>query len=164
MFACDHEGVRADAVILGKALSGGFYPVSAVVGDPDLLGLFQPGEHGSTFGGNPLAAAVARAALAVIRDEHLAERAEELGAYFTEQLAEMPSPHVREVRGRGLLIGVELKKSAGGARRFCEALQQKGILAKETHEDVIRFAPPLVIDRPTIDASLPAIREVLNLP
>ncbi len=164
MFACDHEGVRPDLVILGKALSGGFYPVSAVVGDAALLGLFAPGEHGSTFGGNPLGAAVARAALAVIRDEHLAERADELGTYFTEQLAEIPSPHVKEVRGKGLLIGVELKKSAGGARRFCEALQQRGVLAKETHADVIRFAPPLVIDRATIDAVLPAIREVLNLP
>jgi ornithine--oxo-acid transaminase len=164
MFACDHEAVRPDVVILGKALSGGFYPVSAVVGDAELLGLFEPGEHGSTFGGNPLGAAVARAALAVIRDEHLAERANELGTYFAEQLAEIPSPHVKEVRGKGLLIGVELKKSAGGARRFCEALQQRGLLAKETHADVIRFAPPLVIDKATIDGVLPTIREVLNLP
>jgi ornithine--oxo-acid transaminase len=163
MFACDHEGVRPDLVILGKALSGGFYPVSAIVGDAALLGLFEAGEHGSTFGGSPLAAAVGRAALAVIRDERLAERADDLGTYFTEQLAEMPSPHVREVRGKGLLIGVELKKSAGGARRFCEALQARGLLAKETHEDVIRFAPPLVIDRATIDSVLPTIREVLNL-
>jgi ornithine--oxo-acid transaminase len=163
MFACDHEGVRPDLVILGKALSGGFYPVSALVGDARLLGLFEPGEHGSTFGGNPLAAAVSRAALAVIRDEHLAERADKLGTYFAEQLAEIPSPHVKEVRGKGLLIGVELKKSARGARRFCEALQHEGILAKETHEDVIRFAPPLVIDKQTIDDVLPAIRAVLNL-
>lgn len=164
MFACDHEEVRPDVVILGKALSGGFYPVSAIVADSQLLGLFEPGEHGSTFGGNPLAAAVARAALAVIRDERLAERADELGTYFAEQLVEMPSPHVREVRGKGLLIGVELKKTAGGARRFCEALQREGILAKETHEDVIRFAPPLVIDKETIDTVLPAIRAVLNQP
>jgi ornithine--oxo-acid transaminase len=163
MFGCDHENVRPDLVILGKALSGGFYPVSAVVGDSQLMGLFEPGEHGSTFGGNPLAAAVARAALAVIRDEHLAERADKLGAYFAEQLAEIPSPHTKEVRGKGLLIGVELKKSAGGARRFCEALQQAGILAKETHQDVIRFAPPLVIDKETIDEVLPGIRAVLNL-
>lgn len=162
LFACQHEGVRPDLVIIGKALSGGFYPVSAVLGDAPLLGLFEPGEHGSTFGGNPLAAAVARAALAVLRDERLAERAAELGTYFLDQLSEIPSPHVREVRGRGLLIGVELKKSAGGARRFCEALQERGILAKETHEDVIRFAPPLIIDRATIDEALPAIREVLN--
>ena len=164
LFACEHESVRPDAVIVGKALSGGFYPVSAVLADAPLLGLFEPGEHGSTFGGNPLAAAVARAALAVIRDEQLAERAAELGDYFTEQLAEIPSLHFKEVRGKGLLIGVELKKSAGGARRFCEALQARGILAKETHADVIRFAPPLVIDKSTIDWALPAIRDVLNLP
>jgi ornithine--oxo-acid transaminase len=163
LFACDHEGVRPDAVIVGKALSGGFYPVSAVLADETLLGLFSPGEHGSTFGGNPLAAAVARAALAVIRDEHLAARADEFGTYFMEQLAEIPSPHVKEVRGRGLLIGVELKPSAGGARRFCEALEAEGILAKETHEHVIRFAPPLIIDRETIDWALPSIRQVLNM-
>jgi ornithine--oxo-acid transaminase len=163
MFGCDHEGVRPDIVIVGKALSGGFYPVSAILADEPLLGLFAPGEHGSTFGGNPLAAAVARAALAVIRDERLPERAQEMGTYFSEQLAEMPSPHVKEVRGKGLLIGVELKPQAGGARRFCEALQTKGILAKETHEHVIRFAPPLVIDKATIDEVLPAIREVLNM-
>jgi ornithine--oxo-acid transaminase len=163
MFGCDHEGVRPDIVIVGKALSGGFYPVSAILADEPLLGLFAPGEHGSTFGGNPLAAAVARAALAVIRDERLPERAQEMGTYFSEQLAEMPSPHVKEVRGKGLLIGVELMPQAGGARRFCEALQKKGILAKETHEHVIRFAPPLVIDKATIDEVLPAIREVLNM-
>jgi len=163
LFACDHEGVRPDAVIVGKALSGGFYPVSAVLADEALLGLFSPGEHGSTFGGNPLAAAVGRAALRVIRDEQLAARAEELGTYFMEQLAEIPSPHVKEVRGKGLLIGVELKPSGGGARRFCEALQASGILAKETHENVIRFAPPLIIDRETIDWALPSIRRVLNM-
>jgi ornithine--oxo-acid transaminase len=125
--------------------------------------LFTPGEHGSTFGGNPLAAAVARASLAVIREERLAERADELGTYFMEQLAEIPSPHVKEVRGKGLLIGVELKRQAGGARRFCEALQDKGILAKETHENVVRFAPPLVIDKGTIDWALPFIRDVFNM-
>ncbi|MFN2121639.1 MAG: ornithine--oxo-acid transaminase [Anaerolineales bacterium] len=163
LFACDHEGVRPDIVIVGKALSGGFYPVSAVLADETLLGLFTPGEHGSTFGGNPLGAAVARAALRVIRDEHLAARADELGTYFMEQLAEIPSPHVEEVRGKGLLIGVELKPSAGGARRFCEALREGGILAKETHQDVIRFAPPLIIERKTIDWALPSIRQVLNM-
>jgi len=163
LFACDHEGVRPDVMIIGKALSGGFYPVSAVLADASLLGLFEPGEHGSTFGGSPLAAAVARAALAVIRDEKLSERAETLGTYFIEQLVEIPSPHVKEVRGKGLLIGVELKEDAGGARRFCEALQARGILAKETHEKVIRFAPPLVIDKNTIDWALPAVREVLNI-
>jgi ornithine--oxo-acid transaminase len=163
LFACDHEEVRPDMVIIGKALSGGFYPVSAVLADKPLLGLFKPGDHGSTFGGNPLAASVARAALRVMREEKLAERSAQLGEYFMEQLTEIPSPHVKEVRGRGLLIGVELKPEAKGARRFCEALQQKGILAKETHEHVIRFAPPLVIDRETIDWALPSIREVLNM-
>ncbi len=163
LFACDHEGVRADVMVVGKALSGGFYPVSAVLADEPILGLFTPGEHGSTFGGNPLGAAVARASLSVIREEKLSERSEELGTYFMEQLAEIPSPHVKEVRGKGLLIGVELKPVAGGARRFCEALQDRGILAKETHEHVIRFAPPLVIDKDTIDWTLPRIREVLNM-
>jgi len=164
LFACDHEGVRPDILILGKALSGGFYPVSAVLADRPILGLFRPGEHGSTFGGNPLAAAIARAALRVIREERLPERAAEMGAYFFEQLMEIPSPHVKEVRGKGLLIGVELKPEAGGARRFCEALRQEGILAKETHEHVIRFAPPLIIRREEIDWALPRIRRVLNMP
>ena len=163
LFAAQHEDVRPDAMIIGKALSGGFYPVSAVLADTALLGLFEPGEHGSTFGGNPLAAAVARASLRVIREEKLAERSLQLGAYFMEQLSEIPSPHVKEVRGKGLLIGVELKPEAKGARRFCEAMQGRGILAKETHDNVIRFAPPLVIDKETIDWALPAIRDVLNM-
>ena len=163
LFASHHEDVRPDVVIVGKALAGGFYPVSAVLADKPILGLFTAGEHGSTFGGNPLAAAVARASLKVIRDEKLAERSAELGEYFIEQLTEITSPHVKEVRGKGLLIGVELKPEAGGARRFCEALKGKGILAKETHDNVIRFAPPLVIDKETIDWALPSIREVLNM-
>ncbi len=163
LFACDHENVRPDMTIIGKALAGGFYPVSAVLADKDLLGLFSPGEHGSTFGGNPLGAAVARASLQVMVDEKLAERADELGTYFMEQLAEIPSPHVKDVRGKGLLIGMELKPEAKGARRFCEALQDRGILVKETHQHVIRFAPPLVIDKETIDGILPSIREVLNM-
>lgn len=163
LFAAHHEDVRPDVVIVGKALAGGFYPVSAVLADTAILGLFKPGEHGSTFGGNPLAAAVARASLKVIRDEKLAERSAQLGEYFMEQLSEIPSPHLKEVRGKGLLIGVELKPEAKGARRFCEALQKKGILAKETHDNVIRFAPPLVIDKETIDWAIPAIREVLNM-
>ena len=162
LFAAQHENVRPDITIIGKALAGGFYPVSAILADKPLLDLFQPGEHGSTFGGNPLAAATARAALGVIVEENLVERAAEIGDYFIEQLTEIPSPHVKEVRGKGLLIGVELKKSAGGARRFCEALGSKGILAKETHVHTIRFAPPLVIDKETIDWALPLIREVLN--
>ena len=150
-------------MLIGKALSGGFYPVSAVLADEPIMGLLKPGEHGSTFGGNPLGAAVARASLRVIREENLAARAEMLGTYFMEQLAEIPSSHVKEVRGKGLLIGVELKPEAGGARRFCEALQERGILAKETHRHVIRFAPPLVIDKETIDWALPSIREVLYM-
>ena len=164
LFAVDHESVRPDIVIIGKALSGGFYPVSAILADRELLGLFQPGEHGSTFGGNPLGAAVARAALRVLTDENLIENAARLGEYFEEHLAEIPSPHVKEVRGKGLLIGVELKVEAGGARRFCEALKNKGILAKETHEHVIRFAPPLVITKSEIDWAIPSIREVLAMP
>ena len=163
LFACDYENVRPDIMIIGKALSGGFYPISAALADEAIMGLLTPGEHGSTFGGNPLGAAVARASLRVIREENLAERSEILGAYFIEQLAEIPSPHVKEVRGKGLLIGVELKPEAQGARRFCEALQACGILAKETHQHVIRFAPPLVIDKETIDWALPRIREVLNM-
>jgi len=163
LFACQHEEVRPDVTVVGKALSGGFYPVSAVLADRAYLGLFTPGEHGSTFGGNPLAAAIARAALKVIVEEKLVERAAQVGEYFIEQLSEIPSQHVREVRGKGLLIGVELKHESGGARRFCEALQEKSILAKETHEHVIRFAPPLVIDKETIDWALPLIREVLNM-
>jgi ornithine--oxo-acid transaminase len=163
LFACQHEEVRSDVTVVGKALSGGFYPVSAVLADRAHLGLFTPGEHGSTFGGNPLAAAIARAALKVIVEERLVERTAQVGEYFIEQLSEIPSPHVKEVRGKGLLIGVELKHESGGARRFCEALQDKGILAKETHEHVIRFAPPLVIDKETIDWALPRIREILNM-
>jgi ornithine--oxo-acid transaminase len=163
LFAAEHEGVRPDMTIIGKALSGGFYPISAVLADEPLMGLFTPGEHGSTFGGNPLAAAIGRAALAVIRDEHLIENAEKLGNYFMDQLAEIPSKHVKEVRGKGLLIGVELHPEAKGARRFAEKLKEEGILAKETHEHVLRFAPPLVIDKDTINWALPKIRETLQM-
>jgi ornithine--oxo-acid transaminase len=163
MFACDHESVHPDMVIIGKALAGGFYPVSAVVADPELLGLFQAGEHGSTFGGNPLGMAVARASLRVLVEENMVENSAKMGEYFIEQLIEISSPHVKEVRGKGLLIGVELYPKARGARRFCEALANQGILAKETHENVIRFAPPLIIDRATLDWAIPRIREVLNM-
>ena len=161
LFACDHEDVRPDVMVIGKALSGGFYPVSAVLGDDEVLGLLQPGDHGSTFGGNPLGAAVAREALAVLIDEHMIDNAAEMGDYFQEQLAEINSPHVKDVRGQGLLIGVELKPEAGGARRFAEALQKRGILCKETHQHVLRFAPPLVITREEIDWALERIRPVL---
>lgn len=163
LFACDHEDVRPDVIILGKALSGGFYPVSAVLADRPIMGLIQAGEHGSTFGGNPLGAAIARAAIKVIVEERLTDNAAELGEYFIEQLAEIPSRHVREVRGKGLLIGVELKPEAGGARRFAEALKTEGLLVKETHQNVIRFAPPLIIDRDTLDWAIPRIRSVLTM-
>jgi ornithine--oxo-acid transaminase len=163
LFACDHEDVKPDVMIIGKALAGGFYPVSAVMTNENILGLFQPGEHGSTFGGNPLGSAIARAALRVITDEKLIENAATLGEYFMDQLEEIPSKHVKNVRGKGLLIGVELKDAAGGARRFCEKLRTKGILAKETHENTIRFAPPLVITKEIINWALPLIREVLMM-
>lgn len=163
LFACDYEHVRPEIMIIGKALSGGFYPVSAILADQPLLGLFEPGDHGSTFGGNPLAAAIARAALKVIRDEHLPEKAAEMGDYFSAKLREIKSPHIKEIRGKGLLIGIELNPEAGGARRFCEALLKKRILAKETHENVIRLAPPLIIDRKTIDWAIPRLRQVLRM-
>ena len=163
LFASEHDGIKPDIMVIGKALSGGVYPVSAVLASHDIMGLFKPGEHGSTFGGNPLACAVGRAALRVIAEERLVENSAALGEYFLEQLEEIPSPQVKEVRGKGLFIGVELYPAAGGARRFCEALKDKGILCKETHDNVIRFAPPLVIDKDTIDWALPAIRDVLNM-
>ena len=163
VFACDHENVKPDMMIIGKALSGGFYPVSAVLADRWLMVLFQPGEHGSTFGGNPLGAAVARAAIDVLKDENLSENAALMGEYFSDHLAEIPSKHVKEVRGKGLLIGVELKASAGGGRRFAEALKEQGILIKETHENGLRIAPPLTIDRETIDWALERIFPVLTM-
>lgn len=161
-FAAQHEGVRPDVTIIGKALSGGMYPISAVLADDPVLGLFLPGEHGSTFGGSPLAAAVAVAALEVLDEEHLAERANELGNYFMSKLREIDAPMVKEIRGRGLLIGVELYPEAGGARRYCEMLQEAGILAKETHDHVIRFAPPLIIEKETLDWAIEIIADVLK--
>ena len=162
MFAHHYEDVHPDGLIVGKALSGGFYPVSAFLATEELMGVFKPGDHGSTFGGNPLAAAIGRAALDVLVEEDLPSRAAEMGAYFLNRLRNIPSSHVKEVRGKGLLIGVELKKEAGGARRFCEALAAEGVLSKETHEHVIRFAPPLVITREEIDWALPRIEKVLT--
>ncbi|MCI0396427.1 MAG: ornithine--oxo-acid transaminase [Chloroflexi bacterium] len=161
LFACDHEGVRPDITIVGKALSGGFYPVSAILADKEILGLFRPGDHGSTFGGNPLGAAVARAALQVLVEEDLIGRSRELGEYFLGRLQRLESDHIKEVRGKGLFIGVELHVKA---RRFCEALQQRGILCKETHENVIRFAPPLVVTREEIDWAMTQIEPVLMMP
>lgn len=164
MFAVEHEDIRPDMIVIGKALGGGAYPVSAVVGTKEVLGLFRPGDHGSTFGGNPLAAAVAQAALDVLVDEQLVERSAKMGRYFMDHLEEINSPHIDHIRGKGLLIGVVLKSEAGGARRFTEALLERGILAKETHENVIRFAPPLIIDEATIDWAMPSIRDVLQMP
>lgn len=159
LFACEHEGVRPDVMIIGKALSGGFYPVSAVLSDKPVLGLFQPGDHGSTFGGNPLGSAIGRAALGVIKTEKLVDQSRDLGAYFKGRLERLESEHITEVRGRGLFIGVELNTPA---RPFCEALQERGILCKETHATVIRFAPPLVITKAQIDWALDHIEAVLS--
>ena len=161
LLACDWEGVRPDAVALGKALSGGFLPVSAVLARREILGVFSPGDHGSTFGGNPVAAAVAREAVRVLFEEGLIENAERQGAYLMERLRRIESDHIAEVRGRGLLVGVELAPQAGGARRFVEALKDEGLLCKETHHTVIRFAPPLVITREELDWALERIERVL---
>jgi ornithine--oxo-acid transaminase len=159
LFAYMHEQVSPDAIIVGKALSGGFYPVSAFLANRDVMDVFRPGDHGSTFGGNPLACAVARAALDVIEDERLPERAAELGAYFMDRLRSISSPIVREIRGRGLWIGIELTTKA---RPSCEALKEFGVLCKETHDTVIRIAPPLVITREEIDWAFDRIRQVLE--
>ena len=162
LLAEEHEGVEADLTMIGKALSGGFYPVSAVLSNKEVLGVFHPGDHGSTYGGNPLACAIARTALRVLIEEKMIENSATVGAYFNEQLHNMKSPYVKEVRGRGLLIGVELHKEAGGARRFCEKLKDKGILCKETHEHVIRFAPPLIIKKDEVDWALEIVSGVLS--
>lgn len=163
LFAYQHESdARPDMLIVGKAISGGFYPVSAVVSSKEILGVFRPADHGSTFGGNPLACAVAREALKVIVEEQLPERSAQLGHYFLERLRTIKSKHIKEIRGRGLFIGVELYPQAGGARRFCEALKEQGLLCKETHEHVIRFAPPLVIGKEDIDWAFDRIKQVLE--
>jgi ornithine--oxo-acid transaminase len=162
LFAFEHEGIRPDVVIVGKALSGGFYPLSGILADGPIMGVFKPGQHGSTYGGNPLAAAVGRAALQVLVDEKLVENSAALGPYFIEKLRRIDSRHVKEVRGKGLWIGVELHRSAGGARRFCEALKVEGLLCKETHDHVIRIAPPLVIKKEEIDWALERLEKVLT--
>jgi len=161
-FAFQHEGVDPDIIIMGKALGGGVFPVSAIAADKDVLGVFEPGSHGSTFGGNPLACAVAMEAIDVLVDEKMSERAEELGAYFMDGLKAIKSPKVRHVRGKGLLIGVVLEESAGKARKYTTALKERGLLCKETHDWIIRFAPPLVITREEIDRALEIIRGVLG--
>lgn len=162
LFACEHEGVRADMVIVGKSLGGGCYPVSAVLADKEILGVFKPGEHGSTFGGNPLACAVARESIRVIREENLVENAAERGRSFMDKLRKVRSRHIKEVRGRGLLIGIELHAAAGGARRFCEELMKEGLLCKETHDNVLRLAPPLIIREKDLNWALKRIKTVFK--
>ncbi|HLR11632.1 MAG TPA: ornithine--oxo-acid transaminase [Sporosarcina sp.] len=159
MFATDWEGFEPDMYILGKALGGGVFPISCVVANEDILGVFNPGSHGSTFGGNPMACAVSIAALEVLEDEKLADASLELGEYFIEELKKIDHPSIKEVRGRGLFIGVELTEEA---RPYCEALKELGLLCKETHDTVIRFAPPLVITKDEIDWALERIRKVFN--
>lgn len=160
LFAYEHESAKPDMVIIGKSLGGGCYPISAVLSSAEILGVFKAGEHGSTFGGNPLACAVAREALRVIKDEKLVKNAEKQGQYFLAKLKTIKGKHIKVVRGKGLLIGIELKPEAGGARRFCEALKDVGLLCKETHENVIRFAPPLIIQKSDLDWAFERINDV----
>jgi ornithine--oxo-acid transaminase len=162
LFAYEHEAVRPDIVIVGKALSGGMYPVSAILADDEVMDVFRPGDHGSTYGGNPLGAAIAREALNVLIEEEMVQRSAENGAYFLEKLQNIESEHVKEIRGRGLWIAIELNDEAGGARRFCEAFQDDGLLCKETHATVIRVAPPLMIARDDIDWAVERIAKVLT--
>jgi ornithine--oxo-acid transaminase len=162
LFCFEHEGVRPDVVVIGKALGGGVVPISGILADDEVMGVFHPGEHGSTFGGNPLACAVARTALQVLVDEGLITNSATLGEYFLGRLRGMNSKRIKEIRGKGLWIGVELQPDAGGARRFCEALQREGLLCKETHVNTIRFAPPLVITREEIDWAMERIARVLG--
>ena len=161
MFACDWEGVHPDVYVLGKALGGGVMPISAVAANRDVLGVFEPGSHGSTFGGNPLACACAIAALDVIEQEDLPQRSLELGQYFIEKLRQIRNPAIRSIRGKGLFVGVELTHAA---RPYCEALMERGLLCKETHENVIRFAPPLIITKDELDLALTEITQVLSAP
>jgi len=162
LFCYMWDNIRPDVLIVGKALGGGIMPISAVLADEPIMGLFRPGEHGSTFGGNPLACECALAAMDVIEDEHLVERSNEMGNYLLQKLKDINSPHVKEVRGKGLLIGVELKPEVGSARPFCEALMKKGLLCKETHDHVIRFAPPLIITKEELDWAIGLVKEVLK--
>ncbi|MBU9723786.1 MULTISPECIES: ornithine--oxo-acid transaminase [Bacillaceae] len=159
LFACDWEGVEPDMYILGKALGGGVMPISVVAANEDVLGVFEPGSHGSTFGGNPLACAVSVAALEVIEEENLVDRSLKLGEYFMNKLREVDNPKIKEIRGRGLFIGVEMN---GPARPYCEKLKEEGLLCKETHENVIRFAPPLVITQEDLDWAIERVQKVLS--
>lgn len=162
LFACDHEDVKPDVLVIGKSLGGGCYVISAVLAQRDVLGLFTPGSHGSTFGANPLACAVAREALRVIRDEKLVENAAEQGRFFMEKLRTLENHHIKKITGYGLLIGIELFPEAGGARRFCEALKEEGLLCKETHENVIRLAPPLIIKQKELSWAFKRIKKIFK--
>jgi ornithine--oxo-acid transaminase len=159
LFATDWDNVKPDVYILGKALGGGVLPISVVLADEEVLGVFTPGSHGSTFGGNPLACAVSNAALDVIVDEDLPGRSLELGEYFKSELQKINHPSIKEVRGKGLFIGIELTENA---RPYCEALKEKGLLCKETHDTVIRFAPPLIISKEELDFALEKVRSVFE--
>jgi ornithine--oxo-acid transaminase len=162
LLAEEHEGIEADLTLIGKALSGGFYPISAVLSNKEVMDVLRPGEHGSTFGGNPLACAIARTALKVLVEENMIENAAVMGDYFLSNLSQIQTPHIKEVRGKGLMLAVELAADAGGARNYCEALMARGLLCKETHENTIRFAPPLVIAQDEIDWALERIETVLK--
>jgi len=162
LLAEEHDGIEADLTLIGKALSGGFYPVSAVLSNTEVMSVLQPGEHGSTFGGNPLACAVARAALKVLVEEGLIENAAAMGTLFLKGLEQLASPDIKEVRGKGLMIGMEFLPQAGGARQYCEKLKRAGLLCKETHDNIIRFAPPLVIRKEQVEWALERIAGVLK--
>ena len=162
LFACSHEGVRPDILVIGKSLGGGCYAISAVLSPRTILGLFKPGEHGSTFGANPLACAAAREALCVLVEEEMVENSAEQGEYFLGKLESLRSRHIKEVRGKGLLLGIELEPEAGGARHFCEALKEEGLLCKETHEHVIRFAPPLIIKQKELNWAFKRVQQVFK--
>jgi len=162
LLACEHEGVKPDVLVLGKSLGGGCYAISAVLSSREILGLFKPGEHGSTFGANPLACAVARESLRVMIEENMFENSAEQGKYFLDKLKTLRSKHIKEIRGKGLLIGIELKLEAGGARRFCEKLRDEGLLCKETHENAIRFAPSLIIKQKELNWAFKRIKQVFK--
>lgn len=162
LFGCDHEQVKPDILVIGKSLGGGCYAISAVLSPREILGLFKPGEHGSTFGANPLACAVAREAIRVLQEENMVENSAIQGKYFLDKLKTIKSKYIKEVRGKGLLIGIELEQEAGGARRFCEALKEEGLLCKETHENVIRFAPPLIIKEKELNWAFKRVKQVFK--
>ncbi|MEE4262073.1 MAG: ornithine--oxo-acid transaminase [Desulfobacteraceae bacterium] len=162
LLAEEHEGIQSDLTVIGKALSGGFYPVSAILSTEAVLGVLNPGQHGSTFGGNPLACAIARTALKVLVEEGLIENAASMGTYFLEGLKQIANPYIREARGKGLMIGLELYPEAGGARQYCEKLKENGLLCKETHDHILRFAPPLIITKDQVGWALEIISGVLR--